>query len=236
MNQANHDGWTPLIAVCISEGLSDDDAEDVVEALLEERDIDVNAVDRRGRSAFVHACRTGKEEAAEELLERRDFDTDLRDADNNTPLIAAVRSGNDEVKPMTEQTCKHYSNTPQFIFQIVEEFLERRDVDLNAVGAHGLTALAWAADLGHAAIVRRLARRPDCDVNLADEEFQTPLYLACSNRNAAAALALLRARTDVDVNAVSESGGSPLYVASQWPEMAEVVDLLRQRGAIEPRG
>src|SRR5215475_12090138 len=96
------------------------------------------------------------------------------------PLIEAARHGN---------------------IAAVRSLLAQR-VDVNAPQANGTTALAWSAerdDLEMADLLIRAAAK----LNAANDYGATPLWIACSNANAAMVDKLLKAGADPSVHLAS---------------------------------
>ena len=54
----------------------------------------------------------------------------------------------------------------------------KRSINVNAVDSLGYTALARAARLGYADIVRELVKHPDIDVNISDNEGTPMMQIA----------------------------------------------------------
>jgi ankyrin repeat protein len=100
--------------------------------------------------------------------------------------------------------------------------------DVNLAQADGMTALHWAAyqdDLSLVRILLAAGARVNAVTRLGNI---TPLFLACTNGNAALAGELLQA--GADVNAVKEGGTTPLMVASSSGS-TELVKLLVAHGS-----
>jgi ankyrin repeat protein len=101
-------------------------------------------------------------------------------------------------------------------------------VDVNAPGRDGTPALQWVVrvdDLDSA----RLLVRAGADAKRADRYGVTPLYLACSNGNAAMIRLLLDA--GADPNAPDPTGETPLMTAAKIGNL-DAVALLLDRGAL----
>ena len=65
------------------------------------------------------------------------------------------------------------------------------------------------------------------DVNQADEEGRTPLYIACQNGHVDAARLLLGKGADVD--RARESGATPLWIAKRRDHLAVIALLVAHR-------
>jgi len=114
--------------------------------------------------------------------------------------------------------------------------------DVNARDMEGRTALFWASERGHTAVVTALLACPGINnVNVADVRGWTPLSLASYNGNTAVVTALL-ACPGVDANAVAGTrslnaasvggGNAPLYWASYEGHTAVVGALLAHPGIL----
>jgi ankyrin repeat protein len=105
--------------------------------------------------------------------------------------------------------------------------LVQQKVDVNAPGKDGTPALHWVVrvdDLDTA----QLLIRAGADVKFADRYGVTPLYLACSNGNAAMIKALLDA--GADANTVDPTGETALMTAVRIGNL-DSVKVLLDRGA-----
>jgi len=89
-----------------------------------------------------------------------------------------------------------------------------------------------ASEYGSTDVVELLLAVPGIDVNLADNEGQTPLYWA-SRRGHSEVVELLLRAPGIDVNRPNQDGETPLYRAS-YGVHAEVVVLLAAAGEEEP--
>jgi ankyrin repeat protein len=101
-------------------------------------------------------------------------------------------------------------------------------VDVNAPGKDGTPALHWAVrgdDLGTAELLLRAGANP----KLANRYGVTPLFLACSNGNAAMIQLLLDA--GADANGADQTGETALMMAARVGTL-DAVKLLTARGAI----
>ena len=104
-------------------------------------------------------------------------------------------------------------------------------VDVNMSVESG-TLLCCAALKGYAVIFRVLLSVPGIDVNLAQKEGATPLYLAAQEGHTEVVKLLLNA-PGIDVNLAELSGNTPLSIATQY-EREEIVRLLLTVPNIKP--
>jgi ankyrin repeat domain-containing protein 50 len=115
----------------------------VVEALLLHPQVDVNSVDKYGRSALMYAARGGHSDIVNAFLQRSDSDINSVDENGWSALMHAANRG--------------YSD-------IVNALLERSDIDINQLNHMGWTPLTEAVDEGHTEIVRILLSHKDIDI------------------------------------------------------------------------
>ncbi len=109
----------------------------------------------------------------------------------------------------------------------VRALLDRRDVDLDAGQADGMTALHWAVYFEDLAGTEMLLEA-GADAKVANRYDVTPLSLACQNGNAAIVKRLLEA--GADANAERRGGETVLMTASRTGVL-EVVRALIDNGA-----
>jgi ankyrin repeat protein len=73
---------------------------DIMNALLQRPDIDINSVDEGGWSALIHAANVGYSDIVNALLQRSDTDINQQDHRGWTPLTRAVDEGHAEIVRM----------------------------------------------------------------------------------------------------------------------------------------
>jgi ankyrin repeat protein len=88
-----------------------------------------------------------------------------------------------------------------------------RDVDINAQGGNGNTALILASAEGHVSIVKSLVSHDDIALNIQDEDGWTALMAASGDGHEAVA-GLLLACNDITINTQNEHGWTALIIAS----------------------
>jgi ankyrin repeat protein len=108
--------------------------------------------------------------------------------------------------------------------------LLRQNVDVNAAGPDGATALHWATLRDDVAAIAALISA-GAKVNVANQYDVTPLWLACTNGNAAVVKRLLEA--GADPNTTRFSGETALMVAARTGNGAVVQTLLTHRAALD---
>ena len=135
---------------------------EILEALLEIKEWDVNAEDNAWCTPLIWAVVRGHEEVVKMLLEQGDVNPDLAGYSNFTPLSWAVRLEHEGV---------------------VKVFLERDGVNSNqASPKYAQESLISAAEYGREGIVKMLLEREDVNPNIADTcSGLTPLWSAAAN-------------------------------------------------------
>lgn len=166
----------------------------MVRALLEDPRIDVNAVDLHNTTALMMAAGKGRCDVVKELL-RKNANVNLRDYKGRTALMYAVgsRSGdvikvlfaipNIEVEP--KYMVENIERRSAIIWaakrgreDVITEFLNVSNKDLDFVCDDGKTALMCAAESGHQGIVRQLLSCDSFLLNRQDKDGNTALMLA----------------------------------------------------------
>ena len=117
---------------------------------------DVNAVERRGKTALHMACRARP--AMPSIV-----DMLLRHGAN--PLLTSDG----------HWTCLHNTAKNQFLEEIVHLILENDPTLINATTSTGMTPLHVAAQFGNAFAVRKLLEHPEVKLNLKDAFYMTPM-------------------------------------------------------------
>ena len=188
---------------------------EVLDAVLEMKEWDVNATDSMGSTAMVWAARNGHEGVVKMLLEREDVNPDQADIKyGRTPLSWAVERGHGGV---------------------VRTLLERKDVNPDQSDVrYGQTPLLWAAGRGHEGVVKMLLERKDANPNQADTKYgRTPLSWA-AKRGHEGVVKILLEREDVNPDqADTEFGRTPLLWAAEMGHEG-IVKMLLEREDVNP--
>jgi len=151
----------------------------IVTALLQ-HGADPNAKDKNGMSALAYAAYLGNADVVKALLEKG-ADVDSKDNSGGTPLLGACMKGNDDIsrlllekgadpgigRPLTPAVIQGNSG-------LVKALIDN-GADVNAKSERdGVTALMYAARLGHREIVSILLER-GADANATDQLGRTAL-------------------------------------------------------------
>ena len=183
---------------------------EIVTAVLEIKEWDVNAADCMGSTALTWAIRGGQAETVKVLLEREDINPNTADTqDGRTSLTLAAENGHEG---------------------LVKMLLGRQDIDPNMADTkYGRTPLAWAVRRGHEKVVKILLEREDVNADRADTQCgRAPILLAAERGHAGVVKMLLR-REDVDPNtADTKYGRTPLLLATEYGHERVVKILLEQ--------
>ncbi|CAI6091369.1 unnamed protein product [Clonostachys chloroleuca] len=125
--------------------------------LVLDQEVDINAVDDRGRSPLLIVAQQGDELMVRTILQRSDVKANVRSKNGITPLLAALHRGN--------------KTTAQIL-------LDSSKPDVTAVDHEEKTPLHIAASKGYLDIVKFLVRKKEVNINAIDLEVNTPLFLA----------------------------------------------------------
>ncbi|KAL4875891.1 ankyrin repeat-containing domain protein [Aspergillus karnatakaensis] len=193
---------------------------EVVKALLESDRIDVNWVNRSGKTALAEMCSTvyppGRrlDLMFEYLLQRPDIIVDKPDDNGETALYGAAARGR---------------------VAFVRVLLEREDVNAEHRTRSGSTPLLAAArgiNRGSLAIVRLLLDRPEVDPAHRDENGRDVLFLAGASLNTPVFRFLLERDQTFDPNLQDVYGGTLLHqhaLIDEWFDTSEIIQMLLER-------
>jgi len=165
---------------------------EILAAVLEMKEWDVNAKDIAFRTPLMWAALRGHEGVVKAFLEQKDINPDLADhRHGKTPLSWAAREGHEGVVRMLldkegvnpNGADAEYNESPLFLAAffghagIINMLLERQDVNPNLVSSFLYAVPLSAAALGgHEGIVKILLEQEGIDLNHADALFgDTPL-------------------------------------------------------------
>jgi ankyrin repeat protein len=233
LNQKNAHGRTPFYLAA-----SRCDAE-VVNLMLTDADLDVDAADLYGGTAFHNVVARGDLVLAEALISNEKVDlnaaclgwTALHGAATGGFLgIAKLLLENDRVdvnaRTKTGETAMHMA-AEKGHHELLKLLLSNRKVLLNAVTKNGWTALHMAAASGQVATVSLLISSDLIDVNAQDKWLkQTPLHLA-AEEGCVAVVELLSSDGRVNVDGENYEGKTALDVARSRSKL-EIIALLER--------
>ncbi|PPQ96354.1 hypothetical protein CVT26_005041 [Gymnopilus dilepis] len=127
---------------------------EIVEYILSQGGVNVNAMDVSGRTALHEATLYSHEAIVRLLLSHRGLDINIKSRPGRTVLHEACRVGHEAIFRM---------------------LLSHPGVDVNAEGKSGRTALHEAAEMGHIVIIKELLSLPDIGVTAKDTFGNTAL-------------------------------------------------------------
>ena len=164
---------------------------DVVELLLDKKDIEINARDNElNRSVENASFRDFHQFCVEEQI------------------------------PNSRMKCKSFGRAPLHTAssegnaKIVQSLLNKKNIDINAKDSRGFTALIWASYYGRLDVAKLLAEGKGIDANVrARPRERTALHYASETDNADLVKVLLGIRT-IEINTTDHDVCTPLYYAS----------------------
>ena len=193
----------------------------MVRVLLSESRCNINASDKDGKTALLHAASRGEVEIARALLADH-CDVSSADSFGKTALIRAIQGANFEVVRLRVQRSHHGCN-------------------INAADKSGETALMHAINQGQVELVRALLVDEQCNVNARGTGWSTrwgtgrmPLIRAGSKGLVEVVQALLE-DPRCDVNAVDSIGETALMHFSAKGRTSIVERLLAANASMEAR-
>ncbi|XP_065914617.1 uncharacterized protein [Dysidea avara] len=178
----------------------------VASDLLNTGSIDINAVNKRGRSALSIALEEGNEELAGALI-TAGADIKITDIAGNTMLMCAAEGG-----------CT----------KVASDLLNTGSIDINAVNKDGWSALTIAICDGNEELAGALITA-GADIKITDNYGNTMLMCAAEGGCTKVASDLLNTGS-IDINAVNEDGDSALSIAL-WEGNEELAGALITAGA-----
>lgn len=176
----------------------------VVEQVLANPDIEVNAVNEMGETPLWYAASGGHEAVVGQLLAAPSIDVNAPDKSGETPLLSAARRGHRGV---------------------VRQLLTAPGININAIDEHGSTPLWWTAYKGDERAIGELLTVPGIEVNAANDDGETPLWRAVNEGHEGVVGQLLTAPS-IDVNAANKNGETPLWQATYKRDEGVVGQLL----------
>jgi len=219
--------------------------DEVLAALIDMKDRDINQGDWDGFTPLILAITQGNQGAVRLLLSCEDVNPNKPARRGQTPLYYASRDGREDIvglllargdvnpngsdeyweTPLSRASCNGHEG-------VVRLILARNDVNPDKPGTGGITPLCSASCKGHEGIVRVLLARNDVDPNHQDKNSWTPLHGA-SYQGHEGVVRLLLARDDVCPNHQDLEGWTPLSQASLLGYEG-VVRLLLSRDDVDP--
>ncbi|MEO8024953.1 MAG: ankyrin repeat domain-containing protein [Bryobacteraceae bacterium] len=225
INGANADGTTALMQAAEGSAYMPNNGPAV--AMLLERHPQVDAQDKRGRTALLRAAAEGKDDALRLLLAAK-ADPNHKSTEGSTPLLTATTygrissakllldagaqvdladaAGSTPLMIASEGTAYLPNNLP-----LAEVFLDRKAA-LETQDSRGRTALYRAAAEGKTDVVRALLARK-ANPNAKASNGSTPLIEAVTFGRASTVPILLEGGAEIDL--ADAAGDTPLMIASE---------------------
>jgi len=223
---------------------------EILSAVLEMKEWDVNARDCCGRTAFMWAAERGHGTMVKMLLEREDINPNQADKYLGvTPLICATDNGHEGVVKILLEREDISPDVSDPLFEatplslaadnghvgIVKLLLEREDVNPNQqVHDSDQSLLCWAAENGYAGVMEMFLGRKDVNPNQADSKYgQPPLSWAAESGHEGVVKMLLQ-REDINPEQLGTNTGSTALSLAAGAGHKGVVKMLLEREDVNP--
>lgn len=227
-SEVNNDrGYTPLQWAVLNGG------EDIVNTLLANPNIDINAKCPDGYTALHLACMVKQENIVKALLAHPNIDVNAKSGQNGsggTPLMDAFYGGNENIvnllladprviKEGDEYTITGRDKNNFLIFAVisgnenlVKLVLEKMNGDINSTNVHGNSPLMVAALNNHPNIVNLLLAIPNINVNHKNLIGFNVLHYAAMGQGSETINILLKI-PELDPNQQASDGTTALHLA-----------------------
>ena len=226
-----HNGMTPLMVACKS------GHHVIAQRLLQEPNIDIDAIDSNGKSALHFAILTSKIVTA---LVTKGANPNIRDKSGWTPLDYAIEHNNiDALSALLESPyqldCVQKLPTHEIPIHLacekstteVVDVLIQYGADIN-MKHNGITPLMVACKRGHYGIVQRLLKTQKVNVNAQDSNGLTALHFSVQSNSVEIVYTLLLKRADPNIAITS----TPLITACINKNLQIVKELLKAKADV----
>ena len=192
---------------------------EMVRYLVTQERCDVNVQNRNGDKPLHIACTLRTADIVKYLRDEID-DMNVQNKEGNTPLHIAcyhMHKTLSVIRYLLEQKCKTNlknwrGRTPQTI----------------ALNEHGDKLLHVACQWGNVEIVKYLVIEEQGDVNVQNQNSNTPIHVACRWANLDIVVFLVSGQ-HCDMNVQNRGGNTPLHIACYFQALSVIKCLLEQR-------
>jgi ankyrin repeat protein len=189
----------------------------LVNKLLSSSVLDVNAIDRNGMTALIHACLREKIEVVRSLAARDDLDVNYMNTETGHGTSAFLE-------------CADVSHVRNSNVELISELFKIPRLDVNIANSRGTTALHRACSaFGTYDIIKKLLEHPDINVNATDNKGFTPLMTLCTSLHAdnEPSRQLLIQFPKLNINSKSNAGMTVLMYCATFGIMESTEKILR---------
>ncbi|KAF6219053.1 hypothetical protein HO133_005597 [Letharia lupina] len=213
----------------------------VVRLLLKQPSVDPNLKDYTGQTAIFKAANNGHHAVVELLLQQKDIDPDAVSKDGFTPLLQTIFGRHQKVVRLLldradvnpNQCDTTYKQTPLWMAstagdEILQMFLERKDIEINGQSRWGETPLYQALQRKRLSAAKMLLDA-GADPNVPTDEKKTVLSWAAAE-GSEESIGLLLKQPSIEVDVADKSGQTPLLRAADAGH-TKCVRILLDKGA-----
>lgn len=193
----------------------------VVKLLLKQSTVDPNQRDYTGQTALFKAANKGHHQVVELLLQQKGVDPDAVTKDGFTPLLQTIFEKHQKVVKLLleradvnpNQSDTTYEQTPLWMAstagdEILEMFLDRKDIEINGQSRWGETALYQAIQRKHLSAAKMLLDA-GADPNVPTYENKTAISWAAAE-GSEESIELLLKQPSIELDTPDKSGQTPL--------------------------
>ncbi|GAA4013015.1 hypothetical protein GCM10022212_03720 [Actimicrobium antarcticum] len=214
---------------------------EVVQALLEDRRLNVEARCPRSATALHHAARNGHTDIVRLLVDRGCDCRAARPNGFNALHIAAFQGHAGAVAVLMDampgqwNTWAHNGYSALHLATrgghsgVISTMASQHAMDINQLTSFGYTALQLAAKMGHTRVIEAILGAPDVDVNAQTANHKTALQIAADLGHEQSVGALVGA-AGIDVNRLHGGFDAALHLAAKSGHMQVLEKLLDTPG------
>ncbi len=234
VNNQNRHGYSALMAAVA------DGKEEIVEMLLAQKGIDLNAENERSETALTIAINKGNKKIVKMLLAQEGIDPNA--CGRPSPLETAVLRGNEKMLEMLlahERIDPNYQRWGETALmmaverrqaKIVKMFLSHKEIDPNVQNEGVNNALMIAINRGDEEIVEMLLAHERIDLSIQTKYYKDNALTKAAHKGNAKIFGMLLARGEIDINFRNDDGKTALRIAV-CAGHTKIVELLLDKGA-----